>query len=77
MAQLLVDRGFTPCYDYALQSLSEVRYDIWRDYDPEDTIRFYALRLHEGGFSKSTPQKIIADGTDWRFLNELKRELKV
>ena len=69
MAQLLVDRGFTPCYDYAVQSLSEVRYDIWRDYDPEDTIRFYALRLHEGGF--------IADGTDWRFLNELKRELKV
>jgi NitT/TauT family transport system substrate-binding protein len=26
---------------------------------------------------KFTPQKIIADGTDWRFLNELRRELKV
>jgi NitT/TauT family transport system substrate-binding protein len=26
---------------------------------------------------KSTPQKIIAAGTDWRFLNELRRELKV
>jgi NitT/TauT family transport system substrate-binding protein len=26
---------------------------------------------------KSSPQKIIADGTDWRFLNELKHELKV
>jgi len=25
---------------------------------------------------KSTPQKIIAQGTDWRFLNELKKELK-
>jgi NitT/TauT family transport system substrate-binding protein len=25
---------------------------------------------------KSSPQKIIADGADWRFLNELKRELK-
>ena len=25
---------------------------------------------------KSTPQEIIAEGTDWRFLNELKRELK-
>jgi len=25
---------------------------------------------------KSAPAKIIADGTDWRFLNELKRELK-
>jgi hypothetical protein len=28
------------------------------------------------GLIKSTPQKIIADGTDWRFLDELKRELK-
>jgi hypothetical protein len=45
-------------------------------YDHEDTIRFYALRLHELGFVKSDPQKIIAQGTDWRFLNELKRELK-
>jgi len=25
---------------------------------------------------KSNPKKIIADGTDWGFLNELKRELK-
>ena len=33
-------------------------------------------RLREAGFIKSTPQKIIAEGTDWRFLNELKRELK-
>jgi len=23
-----------------------------------------------------SPRKIIAQGTDWRFLNELKRELK-
>jgi cytochrome oxidase Cu insertion factor (SCO1/SenC/PrrC family) len=44
--------------------------------DPEDTLRFYALRLHEAGMIKSGPQKIIADGTEWRFLDELKRELK-
>jgi len=25
---------------------------------------------------KSNPKRIIADGTDWRFLNEVKRELK-
>ena len=25
---------------------------------------------------KGTPQRIIAEGTDWRFLDELKRELK-
>ena len=75
-ARLLVDGGFTKRYDYALQTLSGLPYDKWRDYDAEDTIRFYALRLHETGFIKSSPQKIIADGTDWRFLNELKRELK-
>jgi NitT/TauT family transport system substrate-binding protein len=76
-ARLLVDGGFTPRYDYALQTLSELPYDKWREFDHEDTIRFYALRLHELGFIKSSPQKIIADGTDWRFLDELKRELKV
>ncbi len=75
-ARLLVDGGFTKRYDYALQTLSGLPYDKWREYDAEDTIRFYALRLHETGFIKSSPQKIIAEGTDWRFLNELKRELK-
>ena len=40
------------------------------------TLRFYALRLREAGFIKSSPQTIMSRGTDWRFLNELKRELK-
>ena len=76
MAQLLVNQGYTTRYDYALQALSEIRYDVWREYDPEDTLRFYALRLQEVGMIKSTPQQIIAEGTNWRFLNELKREMK-
>jgi NitT/TauT family transport system substrate-binding protein len=75
-ARQLVNGGFTARYDYALQTLRDVPYDKWRDYDPEDTLRYYALRLYELGFVKSTPQKIIAEGTDWRFLNDLKRELK-
>ena len=75
-ARRLVDGNYTERYDYALQGLNEVQYDKWREYDAEDTIRFYALRLHEAGLIKSSPQKIIADGTDWRFLDELKRELK-
>jgi len=75
-AQRLVDGGFTPRYDYAFEALRTISYDKWREYDAEDTIRFYALRMHEAGMIKATPQKIIADGTDWRFLNELKRELK-
>jgi NitT/TauT family transport system substrate-binding protein len=73
----MVDGELTPRYDYALQTLSELPYDKWREYDAEDTIRFYALRLHEAGMIKSGPQRIIADGTDWRFLDELRRELKV
>ena len=76
VARQLVDRGFTAQYDYAFQALSEIAYDKWREYDPEDSVRFYALRLREAGLIKSSPQKIIADGTDWRFLDELKRELK-
>jgi NitT/TauT family transport system substrate-binding protein len=75
-AQLMVDGGFAARYDYALQALSEIRYDVWRDFDPEDSLRFYALRLHEVGLIKSNPQKLIAEHTDWRFLDELKRELK-
>jgi NitT/TauT family transport system substrate-binding protein len=76
VARQLVAGGFTDRYDYAEQALREIPYDKWREYDAEDTMRFYALRLHEAGMIKSSPQKIIADGTDWRFLNELKRELK-
>ncbi len=60
----------------ALQGMKEVVYGKWREYDPADAVRFDALRLHEAGLIKSTPQKILAQGTDWRFLNELKKELK-
>ena len=75
-ARALVDRGFTTKYEYALQTMRELPYGKWREYDPEDTIRFYALRLHEVGMIKTIPQKLIAQATDFRFFNELKRELK-
>jgi NitT/TauT family transport system substrate-binding protein len=73
----MVDGGFTARYDYALETLKDVQYNKWREYDPEDTIRFYSPRLRDAGMIKSTPNRIIAEGTDWRFLNELKRELEV
>ncbi len=75
-AHFLVDKGYTQRYDYALQTMQETPYNHWREYNPEDTVRFYALRLHEVGMIKSSPQKIIAEGTDWRFLNEIKKELR-
>jgi NitT/TauT family transport system substrate-binding protein len=74
VARLMAERGFR--YDYALQTLQELPYGIWREYDPEDTLRFYALRMNEAGFTKYSPQRIIAEHANWRFLNELKRELK-
>jgi NitT/TauT family transport system substrate-binding protein len=76
VAQILVNKGITSHYGYAVRALKEMPYGRWRECDAEDTVRFYALRLHEAGMIKTTPQKIIAQGTDWRFLNELKRELK-
>jgi NitT/TauT family transport system substrate-binding protein len=75
-AKLLVDKGIATHYDYAVQMMKELPYGKWREYDPEDTVRFYSLRLNEAGMIKSSPQKIIAQGTDWRFLRELKKELK-
>ena len=71
-----MSRGYTGELAYAAQALREIPYARWREYNPEDTVRFYALRLHEVGMIKSSPQKLITQGTDWRFFNELKKELK-
>jgi NitT/TauT family transport system substrate-binding protein len=76
IAKRLVEKKLTPREDHALATLRELPYARWREYNAEDSVRFYALRLHEAGMIQSSPQKIIAQGTDWRFLNELKKELK-
>jgi NitT/TauT family transport system substrate-binding protein len=72
----LIERGFLKDHDYSLQALREIPYRRWREYDSADTIRFLALRMHETGMIKSSPQRIIAEGMDWRFVNELKQQLK-
>lgn len=77
VARRLVDLGITRQYNHALQTVSDMHYDKWSDYSAEDTVRFYGLRLHEAGMVKLLPNKLIAEHTDWRFLNELKRELKI
>jgi len=76
VAQHIVHRGLTGQYDYQRQALNELPYYKWRDYDAEDTIRFYSLRLYEAGLIKLSPNNILAEHTDWRFFDELKRELK-
>jgi NitT/TauT family transport system substrate-binding protein len=78
VARLMIDRGNArrEQHRYVLEGLKEVPYGKWREYDPEDAVRFYALRLHEAGLIEATPQTIITRGTDWRLLQQLKRELK-
>jgi NitT/TauT family transport system substrate-binding protein len=76
VTRTLVDTGDVKDYGTTMQVLSDIRYAKWRDYDPEDTVRFFSLRLHEAGVVQSSPHQIIGRGTDWSFLNELKRELK-
>jgi NitT/TauT family transport system substrate-binding protein len=75
-ARLLVDRGFEPRYEIAHETLKGVSYRRWREANPEDTLRFYGLRLFEVGMIKTNPNALIAQGTDWSFLNALKREMR-
>jgi NitT/TauT family transport system substrate-binding protein len=73
--QFLVDQGYTTQYEYTLRALKTIHAGGWRsDYDAEDTLRYYALRLREAGMITSSPDKIIARGTDWRFLNEVRSD---
>jgi NitT/TauT family transport system substrate-binding protein len=76
VGKAITAKGVVKNYDYALEAIKSLPYGRWRDYDAEDTVRFWALRLHEAGMIKSSPQKVIAQGTDWRFWRELKKELK-
>lgn len=88
-ARFLVDRGYAASYEYALATIAGSRGTgsvgtgahaghfvtaQWNDVDPEDTLRFYALRLHEVELVKGTPERIIADGIDRRFLDKLRKD---
>jgi NitT/TauT family transport system substrate-binding protein len=57
VARSLVDMGFTNQLEYATQSMRDVPYAKWGDYDAEDTVRFYALRLNEARMIKSSPAR--------------------
>lgn len=76
VAKFLVDKGYETPYEIGLDVLKTLPYRRWREANPEDTLRFHANRLHEVGMLKTSPNKLIAQGTNWRFLNELKKELK-
>jgi NitT/TauT family transport system substrate-binding protein len=74
-ARQLVEGGFLPNKSDILGTFKDTRHE-WRDFDAADSLRFYALRMQETGMIKSTPDDILAHGTDWRFIGQLQRELK-
>jgi len=72
-ARYMADKGYEWRYDIGLEVLKQLPY-FGRAASPKDTLPFQALRLGEVWMIKSTPQNIIAQGTEWRFLDELRRE---
>jgi NitT/TauT family transport system substrate-binding protein len=76
-AQLLVDRKLRKANDqeFMVQALSGIPYDKWRHYSPEDSIRFWALRLKELRLIKYSPQEYINKNTDWSHIASLKDEM--
>jgi NitT/TauT family transport system substrate-binding protein len=76
-ARLLVEKGIKPAVDekFMAQAFDDIPYEKWRDYNPEDTIRFYGLRLREAGLMKHSPEEVVRQNTDWSFLLSLKDEL--
>ena len=75
-ARLMVDRGVNQGYEFVLQAVRETGYRHWREYEAGDTMRFWSLRLREAALIKAEPKKLLAQGTDWRFIEQIKRELK-
>jgi NitT/TauT family transport system substrate-binding protein len=40
VARRMVDGGFAQSYDYALKTLSDARFDRWREFDPRTRCAF-------------------------------------
>jgi NitT/TauT family transport system substrate-binding protein len=76
-AHLPVDRKLRKAddRDFVAQAFREIPYDKWRHYSPEDTIRYYALRLREFGAARYSPNEIISKNTDWSYRTSLKNEM--
>jgi NitT/TauT family transport system substrate-binding protein len=75
VARYLATHGFVANEQYALEAMRDVPYDPWRTHDPEETLRFYALRLKDAGVINSTPEEIIDRCADWSFFRELREEM--
>ena len=74
-ARDVVARGSFDNESLVTETMAMCTYN-WRDVDPEETLRFFALRLAEAGLITKTPQQIITQGTEFAYMRQLKTELK-
>jgi NitT/TauT family transport system substrate-binding protein len=74
-ARQVLARGYAPSFEVAVRAIKSVSYDRWHTDDVEDSLRFFGRHLHAARMIESNPLKLIAQGTDWSFLNELEREI--
>ena len=79
-AREYVARGFYPTASpndeqITNEVIKELSYE-WRELDPEETLRFFALRLGDAKLIKSTPQQVIAQGSDFAYMRQLRKELR-
>jgi NitT/TauT family transport system substrate-binding protein len=79
-AKLAIEKG---TYKDNPQFTEQVIYDIikdesfdWREYEPEETTRFFALRLADAKLVKKSPQQIVTEGMDLSWFRQLRKELK-
>jgi NitT/TauT family transport system substrate-binding protein len=61
--------------DIVNEVIRDLSYD-WRELDPEETLRFFALRLADAKLVKLSSQQIIAQGSDFAYMRQLRSELK-
>jgi NitT/TauT family transport system substrate-binding protein len=76
VARRFIELGYGEDLEAVTRSIQDIRYNTWRDYEPEDTLRFFSLRMREAGIISSSPEQIIDKVADWKFLKQIRQELK-
>ena len=72
-ARYVVDKGYRPNYDDVVQSFKEMGHNRWREMDHAASARFWLRSLQAAGLLKGAPEKVISDGVNLSFINELRK----
>ena len=71
---IAVRKGFATDAKQMLAAIEPLNYS-WRDFDPAESLRYFALKLADAKLIKKTPAQIVAEA-DFSFFRQLQKELK-